>query len=161
MALSTMQPSITFKPIARAVWIIASAPRMPPVFASFTLTPSMQPLSGGRSLATRAVFVGDDRDVDALADRAQPVRIPGRNGLLAKFDLVPLHFAQRRDRLIDGPAFIGVDANRAAITRANRGDHLDVVRGRAPADLHFEDRILRRFVDLAQHLVRLRDPDRK
>ena len=47
-----MHPSMIFSPIARAVWIIASAPRMPPHLTSFTLIPSTQPSSAGRSRAS-------------------------------------------------------------------------------------------------------------
>ena len=37
---STMQPIITPRPSARAAWIIRTASRTPPAFASFTLIAS-------------------------------------------------------------------------------------------------------------------------
>ena len=161
MALSTIQPSMTFNPIARAVWIIASAPRMPPVFASFTLTPSMQPLSGGRSLATKQSSSATIGMLTRSLIARSHCGFPAGTG--CSQNSISYRCSSRSVVIASSTVQPSLASMRIAppITRANRGDHLDVVRGRAAADLHFEDRILRRFVDLAQHLVRLRDPDRK
>src|SRR5918994_1240491 len=53
--VSTMQPSMTSMPWARAVWIICSARRIPPHLASLTFTPLTNPARTGTSLAVIAL----------------------------------------------------------------------------------------------------------
>ncbi len=149
-------------PIARAVWIIASAPRMPPVFASLTFTPSTQPFKRGQIACDERVFVGDDRNRDALAYRAQllaggPPRIGCSQSSISK------RSSSRRicDGALDVPAFVGVDAQRAAVARADRGDRFDLLGRRAAAELDLEDRMIAGFGHFRSVVCGIGDADRK
>ena len=126
IALSTMQPSMIFKPSARAVWIIASAPRIPPHFTSLTLIPSTQPAQRGQIAGVLGILVGHDRDRRALANPAQPLRRSGRDRLFAELDLEAFQLAQDRHRRFGRPGLVGIDADRAGVDRANRRDGLDL-----------------------------------
>ncbi len=71
---STMHPSMTRSPCARATWIKASAGRMPPAFMSFTFTPSTTAASAGMSAATTAGSSAMIGMRAALRTRANPAR---------------------------------------------------------------------------------------
>ena len=107
------------------------------------------------------VFVGDDRNGDALANGSQLVRAPGRNRLFAELDFEPSEVAQNGDGALDVPAFVRVDAKRAVIASSNRSDRLDLLGRRAASELDLQNRKVARFVEFLQRRLRVGDPDRE
>ncbi len=110
---STMQPSMILKPSARAVWIIASAARMPPHLTSLTLMPSTQPSSAGRS---RASFESSSTTI-GIGERSRIQRncsgAPAGIGCSQNSISYLAISAQQPRGLLGRPALVGVDADRA------------------------------------------------
>ena len=159
--LSTIQPIMTFMPIARAVAMVSSAPRMPPVLAKLDVhavhTAHQRRKAGG----VNAVFIDDDRYVYALAYRTQPLRIAGLDRLFAILDVVSFQFAQDANRIVDAPPLVGVDAQRAGVARADGGNRLDLLLDRPAAEFDLENRKVRRFGDLIERRLRIGNADGK
>src|SRR5579871_3795837 len=107
------------------------------------------------------VFVDDDRNRNAFANRAQLVRPAGGNRLLAELDVVALEFAQNAYGRLRVPAFVGVDADRPGIPRADGGNRLDLFGRRAGPEFYLKDRMVAGFGELEERRVRIGDADRQ
>ena len=117
---------------ARARSSIRFAGPTPPHFASLTLTPAVDADEGVEVLDRDGALVGDDRQRRALLEPAQLVEPPGRERLLDELHAEAHELRQQRDRVLGRPAGVRVDADRAAVDRADGLERLEVGRAARP-----------------------------
>ena len=139
--LSIMHPTITIMPWARATAIIRSASRRLPHLASLMLIPSTAPTSGGMSSAVRQLSSAMTGSVARREISARPAIGPAER-LLQHGDAELLQHREHGDRLLDGPAAVGVDPD--LLLGDARGSPAG---SRSPdrSQLDLEDGILRRL----------------
>jgi hypothetical protein len=78
--------------------------------------------------------------------------------LLAEFEIETFEFAQMTNGFFRRPSFVRIHADDAAIDRAHRLEHRDLV---ARAHFDFENRHVERFARLADHFFHVVDADRE
>jgi hypothetical protein len=153
-----MQPSMILNPIARAVWIIASAPRIPPHFTSLTLMPSTQPSSAGNR--ARPWSPRRSRSGSASARESSAAARASRPGS-----------AVRKTRSRSVPARAGSQRSvRASTLRSRRRGSFRYRSRGSPrssrsrhlfAELDLDDRMRADFAHLGERLVERCDADRE
>ena len=122
---STMQPSMQPSPSARAACTIRTPSRIPPDFASLTLIPCARSAQRATSASRMAVLVDVDRERRAGLER-RPVRIAGRQRLLAVLDAERGQLRQGVERLVEAPRLVHVHLQRHACRGGDRAHALDV-----------------------------------
>ena len=156
---STMQPSMTPSPSARAACAILIASRIPPDFASLMLIPCAISRAGGDVRERVAVLVDVDRE---WRRGAEAPRRPGRRrGAAARvLDAELGELRDRVERLVERPPLVHVDLRGSVGHRADGADALDV-EPVAPAELQLQPPEARRgALRAARHVVRVAEPDR-
>src|SRR5215210_1641156 len=138
--VSTMQPSITSIPLARAVWIISSPRRIPPHLASLTLTPLTHPASPGTSPAVMALSsaitgTGNAASVTLWRDSG-----PAETGTGCSIMPTPISF----NSVTTSTASSGEKASLASTQRSASDDPLTArsVSTSFHPDLHLQDLVL-------------------
>ena len=154
---STMQPSITPSPSARAACAIRTASRIPPDFASLRLTPCARSAQA-RDVGERvAVLVDVDRDGRA-ALQLGAARVAGGERLLA---VLERHLRQELERLVERPVLVHVDLERQ-VGRGAHGVHALEVEPVAAAELQLQapEAAPRGRLGAPGHVVGIAEPDR-
>lgn len=123
--------------------------------------PVNAPVERGQVCGDVGVLVGDDRDLHALANRAQLVWAAGRDRLLAKLNVEALELAQDRHGRLDVPPFVGIDAQRAGIAPADRRDGLDLLGSGTAPEFDLQRRKAGRFGEFGQRRFGIGNADRK
>ena len=103
------------------------------------------PTSGGMSRGGQTALVRDDRDLGPAGDLGEAVELGRRERLLQHGDAEFLQHRQHGDRLLQGPAAVGVDPDLLVGRVADGPQDLDVAVG---AELDLEDRIRLRLPHL-------------
>ena len=154
---STMQPSMTPRPRARAAWTMRTASRIPPDLASLTLIPWARSAQGCDVGEGVAVLVDVDRDRRA-ALQLGAAGVAGRERLLA---VLERHLRQELECLLERPVLVDVDLQRQVGGGADCPDAVEV-EPVLPPELELEPLEAAPLGRLgaAGHVVGVAEPDR-